>query len=74
MWQERAGTLADRLTVAESKLLALEAQKSSLEDPGATIAPNPTTGGTHALARIIHRLQATRLRGQTCLRPTISSR
>jgi len=54
MWQERAGTLADRLAAAESKLLALEAPKPST---GARTAPQiaePTTespgGRLHALA------------------------
>jgi hypothetical protein len=38
MWQERAGTLADRLAVAESQLLALAAPASSLT---ASTAPHP---------------------------------
>jgi excisionase family DNA binding protein len=36
MWQERAGTLADRLAAAELQLLALEAPKSTL---GASTGP-----------------------------------
>ena len=43
MWQERAGTLADRLAASESKLLALKAPQSPLEGSGATIASDPTT-------------------------------
>jgi hypothetical protein len=42
MWQERAGTLADRLAVAESKLLALEAPKTSLAASMAEQPPDPS--------------------------------
>jgi hypothetical protein len=42
MWQERAGTLADRLAVAESKLLALEAPKTSLAASTAEQPPDPS--------------------------------
>ena len=38
MWQERAGTLADRLAAAESKLLALSAPESL---PEASTSPQP---------------------------------
>jgi hypothetical protein len=44
MWQERAGTLADRLAAAESKLLALEAPKSPKAASTAPRAPDPTRG------------------------------
>jgi excisionase family DNA binding protein len=41
MWQERAGSLADRLALAESQLLALAAPESPQEAPTATIADEP---------------------------------
>jgi excisionase family DNA binding protein len=42
LWQERAGTLADRLAVAESRLAALEAPKSPPDVSTATQAPELT--------------------------------
>jgi excisionase family DNA binding protein len=42
LWQERAGTLADRLAVAESQLAALTAPESPTDASTATHAPEPT--------------------------------
>jgi len=43
MWQERAGTLADRLAAAESKIMALAApSESSLMAPGSPQSVEPT--------------------------------
>jgi hypothetical protein len=48
MWQERAGTLANRLALAESRLAALEAPQErhhgTLDAPGAPQAQEPSTG------------------------------
>jgi hypothetical protein len=43
MWQERAGTLGDRLAAAESKLLAMSAPQSPVDASTATIGPEPAT-------------------------------
>jgi hypothetical protein len=43
MWQERAGTLGDRLAAAESKLLALAAPQQPTEAPGAAQPVEPST-------------------------------
>jgi excisionase family DNA binding protein len=43
MWQERAGTLADRLTIAETKLLALTAPEQPQNVSGAPDQPAPAT-------------------------------
>jgi excisionase family DNA binding protein len=46
MWQERAGMLSDRLALAESKLAVLEApqpENATLDAPGSTERPDPTT-------------------------------
>jgi len=46
MWQERAGTLVDRLVLAEGRLAALEApqepENAVLEPSGSTQSPEPT--------------------------------
>src|SRR4051812_40813948 len=45
MWQERAGTLADRLAVAEEKLLALAAPAHSPVAADLTPDPAPLSSG-----------------------------
>ena len=53
MWQERAGTLADRLAAAESKLLALAAPQSPPEAPGMAQPVTPTMGPFYGRLRIL---------------------
>jgi hypothetical protein len=55
MWQERAGTLADRLAVAESRILALMPPESPLVSRRASEVPAPTTD---ALVPLPARLRA----------------
>jgi hypothetical protein len=52
MWQERAGTLAERLAAAESRLLALAAPQQPVGVSTAPPSPEPTTGAPGARTRI----------------------